>query len=84
MCKAPSVEQCAGGQVAPLLSVVNTKHTFTNNNNSKLVDIVCGCNNARMNKFNFTTEKIVQCRLHMTMFEIVVYRIVDNWIQLLT
>ena len=38
MCEAPSVEQYAGGQVAPLLSVVKTKHIFTNNNNSKLVD----------------------------------------------
>ena len=38
VCEAPPVEQYAGGQVAPLLSVVNTKHIFTNNNNSKLVD----------------------------------------------
>ena len=39
VCEAPSDEQCAGGQVAPLWSVVNTKHIVTNNNNSKLVDI---------------------------------------------
>ena len=39
MCEAPSVKQCAGSQVAPLLSVVNTKHIFTNDINSiKVVD----------------------------------------------
>ena len=36
-----------------------------------------------MNKSNYTTEKIVQCT-HMTVFEIVAHRNVDNWIQLLT
>ena len=30
MCRAPPLEQYAGGQVAPLLSVVNSKHIFTN------------------------------------------------------
>ena len=39
-------------------------------------------NSARMNKFDFTTEKIGN--VHMTVFEIVVSRNVDNWIQLLT
>ena len=39
-------------------------------------------NSARMNKFDFTTEKIGS--LHMTVFEIVAHRNVDNWIQLLT
>ena len=38
--------------------------------------------NARMNKPNFTTEK--SCSVHMTVFEIVVHRNVDNWIELLT
>ena len=37
---------------------------------------------ARMNKFDFTTEKIGS--VHMTVFEIVAPRNVDNWIQLLT
>ena len=37
---------------------------------------------ARMNKFDFTTEKIGS--VHMTVFEIVAHRNVDNWIQLLT
>ena len=39
-------------------------------------------NSARMNKFDFTTEKIYS--VHMTMFEIVAHHNVDNWIQLLT
>ena len=39
-------------------------------------------NSARMNKFAFTTEKIGS--VHMTVFEIVAPRNVDNWIQLLT
>ena len=39
-------------------------------------------NSARMNKFDFTTEKIGN--VHMTVFEIVAPRNVDNWIQLLT
>ena len=39
-------------------------------------------NSARMNKFDFTPEKIGS--VHMTVFEIVAYRNVDNWIQLLT
>ena len=38
-------------------------------------------NSARMNKFDFTTEKISS--VHMTVFEIVALRNVDNWIQLL-
>ena len=38
-------------------------------------------NSARMNKFDFTTEKIGS--VHMTVFEIVAHRNVDNWIQLL-
>ena len=40
------------------------------------------CNSARMNKFDFTTEKIGS--VHKTVFEIVAPRNVDNWIQLLT
>ena len=39
-------------------------------------------NSARMNKFDFTTEKIGS--VHITVFEIVPHRNVDNWIQLLT
>ena len=39
-------------------------------------------NSARMNKFDFTTEKIGS--VHMTVFEIVAHHNVDNWIQLLT
>ena len=39
-------------------------------------------NGARMNKFDFTSEKIGS--VHMTVFEIVAHRNVDNWIQLLT
>ena len=39
-------------------------------------------NSARMNTFDFTTEKIGS--VHMTVFEIVAPRNVDNWIQLLT
>ena len=39
-------------------------------------------NSARMNKFDFTTEKIGS--VHMTVFEIAAPRNVDNWIQLLT
>ena len=39
-------------------------------------------NSARMNKFDFTTEKIGS--VHMIVFEIVAHRNVDNWIQLLT
>ena len=39
-------------------------------------------NSARMNKFDFTTENIGS--VHMTVFEIVAHRNVDNWIQLLT
>ena len=39
-------------------------------------------NSARMNNFDFTTEKIGN--VHMTEFEIVAHRNVDNWIQLLT
>ena len=37
---------------------------------------------ARMNKFDFTTEKIDS--VHITVFKIVPHRNVDNWIQLLT
>ena len=40
-------------------------------------------NSARMNKFDFTTEKIGSS-VHMTVFEIVAHCNVDNWIQLLT
>ena len=39
-------------------------------------------NSARMNKFDFTTEKIGS--VHMTVFEIVAHQNVDSWIQLLT
>ena len=39
-------------------------------------------NSARMNKFDFTTEKIGS--VHITVFEIVAHCNVDNWIQLLT
>ena len=39
-------------------------------------------NSARMNKLDFTTEKIGS--VHMTVFEIVAHRNVDKWIQLLT
>ena len=39
-------------------------------------------NSARMNKFDFTTEKIGS--VHMTVFEIVAHCNDDNWIQLLT
>ena len=39
-------------------------------------------NSARMNKFDFTTEKLGS--VHMSVFEIVAPRNVDNWIQLLT
>ena len=39
-------------------------------------------NSARMNKFDFATEKIGS--VHMTVFEIVAHRNVDNRIQLLT
>ena len=39
-------------------------------------------NSACMNKFDFTTEKIGS--VHMTVFEIIAHRNVDNWIQLLT
>ena len=39
-------------------------------------------NSARMNKFDFTTEKIGM--VHMTVFELVAPHNVDNWIQLLT
>ena len=38
-------------------------------------------NSARMNKVDFTTEKI--CSVHMTEFEIVAHRNFDNWTQLL-
>ena len=38
-------------------------------------------NSARMNKLDFTTEKIGS--VHMTVFEIVAHRNVDNWTQLL-
>ena len=40
------------------------------------------CNSARMNKFDFTTEKIGS--VHKTVFEIVAPRNIDNWIHLLT
>ena len=40
-------------------------------------------NSARMNKSNFTTER-KSCIVHMTVFEIVVHRNVDNSLQLLT
>ena len=40
-------------------------------------------NSVRMNKSNCITGKIVY-NVHMTVFEIVVYRNDDNWIQLLT
>ena len=40
-------------------------------------------NSARMNKSNFTTER-KSCSVHMPLFESVVNRNVDNWIQLLT
>ena len=39
-------------------------------------------NSARIDKFDFTTEKISS--VHMTVFEIVAPRNVDNWVQLLT
>ena len=39
-------------------------------------------NSARMNKFDFITEKIGS--IYMPVFEIVAHRNVDNWIQLLT
>ena len=38
-------------------------------------------NSARMNKLDFTTEKIGS--VHMTVFEIVAHRNADNWTQLL-
>ena len=41
-------------------------------------------NNARISKSYFTTEKIVNTCEHMTVFEIVVHRNVDNWVHLLT
>ena len=39
-------------------------------------------NSARINKSNLLLRK--SCSVHMTVFEIVVLRNVDNWIQLLT
>ena len=39
-------------------------------------------NSARMNKFDFTTEKIGS--VHVTVFELGDTRNVDNWIHLLT
>ena len=39
-------------------------------------------NIARINKFDFTTEKIGS--VHMTVFEIVAPSNVDNWLQILT
>ena len=38
-------------------------------------------NSARMNKLDFITEKIGS--VHMTVFEIVAHRNIDNWTQLL-
>ena len=38
-------------------------------------------NSARMNKFDFTTEKIGSILLQMTVFKIVAPRNIDNWIQ---
>ena len=46
------------------------------------VTIIRSSNSVRMNKFDFTTEKIGS--VHMTVFEIVAHCNVDNWIQLLT
>ena len=46
------------------------------------VTIMRSSNSARMNKFDFTTEKIGS--VQKTVFEIVAPRNVDNWIQLLT
>ena len=46
------------------------------------VTIMRSSNSARMNKFDFTTEKVGS--VHKTVFEIVAPRNVDNWIQLLT
>ena len=39
-------------------------------------------NSARINKFDFRTEK--SCSVHMTVFEIVAGHNVANWMQLLT
>ena len=39
-------------------------------------------NSARLNKFDFRTEK--SCSVHMTVFEIVAGHNVVNWMQLLT
>ena len=39
-------------------------------------------NSARINKFDFRTEK--SCSVHMTVFEIVAGHNVVNWMQLLT
>ena len=39
-------------------------------------------NSARINKFDFRTEK--SCSVHMTVFEIVAGHLVVNWMQLLT
>ena len=41
-------------------------------------------NSVRMNKFDFTTEKIGSAHVHLTVFEFVAHNNVDNWIQLLT
>ena len=58
------------------------KHVIPDNVRSVIQFINANKANAHMNKFDFTTEKIGS--VHMTVFEIVAHRNVDNWIQLLT
>ena len=65
--------------------------TDHNNNNNKMyarrtrsfsVTRMRSSNSARINKFDFRTEK--SCSVHMTVFEIVAGHNVVNWMQLLT
>ena len=63
----------------------NYKHITRNTGGVRVVFSVTrmrSSNSARMKKLDFTTEKIGS--VHMTVFEIVAFRNVDNWIQLLT
>ena len=79
MCLSYQLESCDGARIP---------HTYIITRCTRVVRVVFSVtrmrssNSARINKFDFRTEK--SCSVHMTVFEIVAGHNVVNWMQLLT
>ena len=68
-------------QVMTVLTSLFANKMYARRTRSFSVARMLSSSSARMNKLDFTTEKIGS--VHITVFEIVAHRNVDNWTQLL-